>query len=225
MNSAAIVQIGFVLLPLAVAAAISFAARSKALAVTILTWMLLAAALAQFGVLERFNGSPPPIAVFLACGFIGTVAISRSRWVKRLVDLPLGYLVGFHAFRVLVELLLHQSSSIGLCPPQMTWSGYNFDIITGLTAVILASFARVAPKWLVIAWNLMGLVLLAVVMGIAAISFPTSFQLMQPDNRWVAAFPYVWLPAILVTAAFLGHLIIFRKLTRREDGTDQSPRR
>jgi hypothetical protein len=39
---------------------------------------------------------------------------------------------------------------------------------------------------------------------------------MRPDNTWVASFPYVWLPAILVTAALLGHIIIFRRLARGE---------
>jgi hypothetical protein len=212
MSSATLVYLGFIVLPLAVATMISWAAKSRALALTILLWMLLAAALAQLGVLQRFNATPPPIAIFLLCAFIGTVAISRSDWVRHLVDLPLGILIAFHAFRIVVELLLHESSTIGLCPPQMTWRGYNFDVATGLTALVLAPFARTWPRWLVIAWSFMGLALLAVVVTVAVVSFPTRFQLMRPDNTWVASFPYVWLPAILVTAALLGHLIIFRKL-------------
>jgi len=37
---------------------------------------------------------------------------------------------------------------------------------------------------------------------------------MEPSNTWVAFFPYVWLPSILVTAALLGHIVVFRKLRK-----------
>jgi hypothetical protein len=207
-----LVYFGFLILPIAVATMIAWAGRSKALTLSILGWMMLSTALAQFGILRRFDLMPPPMPLFLISGLIGTAVIAKSRWVRHLIELPLGILVGFHGFRVVVEILIHQSSTIGLAPAQMTWSGYNFDIATGLTALLLAPFARSMPKWLVIVWNCLGLTLLFIVIGIAAASFPTRFQRMHPDNSWVASFPYVWLPAILVTAALLGHLVIFRKL-------------
>jgi hypothetical protein len=121
-------------------------------------------------------------------------------------------LIAAQAFRILVEILIHKSSTIGLAPPQMTWDGYNFDIITGVTALALALFARAVPTRLVFIWNCLGLALLSWVVGIAIVSFPTRFQLLRPDNTWVAFFPYVWLPSILVPAALLGHIVIFRKL-------------
>jgi hypothetical protein len=31
-------------------------------------------------------------------------------------------------------------------------------------------------------------------------------------NTWVLYFPYVWLPAVLVTIAVAGHIVITRKL-------------
>jgi hypothetical protein len=64
----------------------------------------------------------------------------------------------------------------------------------------------------------MGLALLLWVVGVAALSFPTRFQLLRPDNTWVAYFPYVWLPSILVTTALLGHVVVFRKLAARDGG-------
>ena len=209
-----LVRLGFILLPIAVAIAFVWAAKSKALTFAIAGWSLLAAALAQSGVLSHFNWLPPPIGLLFTVGFIGTIVIGSSSLVENLIGLPFTVLIGFHAFRILVEILIHTASTIGLAPPQMSWSGYNFDIITGLSALCLAPFARSAPRWLILAWNCVGLTLLAIVVGIAVVSFPTRFQLMQPSNTWVAAFPYVWLPSILVTAALLGHVVIFRKLRR-----------
>lgn len=200
------------MLPIAVAIAVAWGARSNAVTVTLGCWMVLAAIMAQAGILSRFERVPPPIGIFLVLGFAGTIALGRSRWVDRLVDLPWQILLGFHAFRILVEFLIHKATTIGLAPPQMSWHGYNFDIVTGLTALCLAPFAASLPRGLIMLWNALGLTLLAVVVGIAAVSFPTRFQLMKPDNSWVASFPYVWLPAILVMAALLGHIIILRKL-------------
>ena len=222
MTTNTLVYSGFIVLPVAVAMLVALAGRTTVFTLSILLWMLLAALLARSGVFNRFSSTPPPITLFLLCGFAGTVAIGSSRWVRHLISLPLGMLVGFEAFRILVELLIHRSSTVGLAPPQMTWSGYNFDVVTGVTALLLAPFARVAPKGLLIAWNCLGLTLLVVVIVIAAASFPSRFQFMHPDNTWVSDFPYVWLPSILVTAALLGHLVIFRKLVY-EQGLHATP--
>ena len=129
-----------------------------------------------------------------------------------MIALPLAVLIAAQSFRILIEFLIHTASTIGLAPIQMTWDGYNFDIVTGVTALALAPFARVVPARLVFIWNCLGLGLLIWVVGIAVVSFPTPFQLLRPDNIWVTSFPYVWLPTVLVTAALLGHIIIFRKL-------------
>jgi hypothetical protein len=216
LNVHALVYVGFIVLPVAVAIVIAWAGKSTVLTFSILLWMVLAAALARSGLLNHFNSMPPPMAVFLAAGIIGTIAAGSSRWARHLIKLPLETLIGFEAFRIVVEVLIHKASTLGLAPPQMTWSGYNFDIATGVTALCLAPFARSVPRWLIFIWNCLGLALLLVVVGIAAVSFPTRFQLIRPDNSWVADFPYVWLPSILVTAALLGHVIIFRKLGRKQ---------
>lgn len=216
MNTHAFLYTGFVVLPIVMVALVCWAARSRRLTCAILAWMMISAALALSGILQRFMVIPPPMGVFLLLGFAVTIAVGRSGWVARLIELPWAALIAVHSFRIVVEILIHESSRIGLAPRQMTWDGCNFDVVTGITALALAPFARVAPRPLVFFWNCMGLGLLLWVVGIAAVSFPTPFQLMQPDNTWVASFPYVWLPAILVTAALLGHIIIFRRLARGE---------
>jgi hypothetical protein len=212
LNTPLLVWLGFLLLPIAVAIAIAWTAKSTVLTFAIAGWMALAAVLGQSGVLSHFNWVPPPIGLLFAAGFVGTIAIGRSSLMENLIRLPFATLIGFHAFRIPVEFLIHKASTIGLAPPQMSWSGFNFDIVTGLSALCLAPFAPSAPRWLIMAWNCLGLALLAIVVSIAIVSFPTRFQLMQPSNTWVAAFPYVWLPSVLVTAALLGHIVIFRKL-------------
>jgi hypothetical protein len=198
-----------------VALLVAWAAGSVRLTFSILAWMLIAAVLALSGLLNRFSATPPPIALLVISGFIGTIAVGTSSWVRRLIELPLATLIAAQAFRIFVEILIHESSTIGLAPLQMTWEGYNSDILTGVTALALAPFARAVPTRLVFIWNCLGLALLIWVVGIAIVSFPTPFQLLRPDNTWVASFPYVWLPSLLVPAALLGHIVIFRKLATK----------
>ena len=217
-----LIYAGFIALPVAMAILIAWASRSRRLTFSILAWMLIGAALARSGILSHFSSMPPPIALFFASGFIATIALGMSRRVRRLIELPLGMLIAAQSFRILVEILIHEASTIGLAPIQMTWDGYNFDIFTGVTALALAPFAKAASTRLVFIWNCMGLALLIWVVGIAIVSFPTPFQLLRPDNTWVVSFPYIWLPTVLVTAGLLGHILIFRKLATKQN-TSQNP--
>jgi hypothetical protein len=143
--------------------------------------------------------------------------LGLSRTGRTLGTLPVALLVLFHAFRFPLELVMHRAAAEGTMPPQMTYTGLNFDIVTGITALLvggLALFDR-APHWLLVAWNALGSLLLAAIIVIAVASLP-QFQAFGSEasrvNTWIAYFPYVWLPAGLVTAALLGHVILWRRL-------------
>jgi hypothetical protein len=133
---------------------------------------------------------------------------------------------GFHAFRVPLELVMHEAAASGTMPPQMTYTGLNFDIVTGSTAILVALLAAygAAPRWLIAAWNLLGSLLLLNIMAIAVASLPM-FRAFGDDaahvNSWVAYFPFVWLPASLVASALFGHAVLWRKLVRDARTSEQ----
>jgi len=121
-----------------------------------------------------------------------------------------------------LELVMHRAAVEGTMPPQMTFTGANFDIVTGASALVLAA-AVVAvpggPRWIVIAWNALGSVLLLAIVVIAIASLPRLHAFgTEPArlNTWVMYFPFVWLPAGLVSSALLGHVVLWRRLLRRE---------
>lgn len=190
--------------------------RTLAFAVGLAAWLAGTAALASSGVLGQFDRVPPPAAFALVGFAAGTAALAFSRLGERLVHVPLWALVGFQAFRVPLELLLHRLYVEGVLPVQVTYAGWNYDVVTGLTAVVLAVLlwrGRV-PEWGVAAWNGLGLALLAVVVGTAVLSLPTPFQQFpaEPSTEAVLTAPLIWLPAVLVQAALLGHLLVIRRL-------------
>jgi hypothetical protein len=188
-------------------------------------WLATTWALAARGALARFDVRPPPLLLFLGAVLALAGVVAASRVGARLVrGLPLPALVGAQGFRLPLELLMHRAAEEGVMPVQMSYSGWNLDILTGTAAVaVAAAVARgVSPRWLVPAWNVMGAALLLNVLTIAVVSTP-ALAWFGPDrlNTWVAYPPFVWLPAVMVLAAALGHLLVWRKL--RAGGASARP--
>lgn len=178
-------------------------------------WVAATGLLGVSGLLARFV-LPPPLLFVLFAGVVLAVALVRSPAGERLaMHVPLAWLVGFQAFRIPVELMLHQLHVEGVIGVQMTYAGLNFDIVTGVSAVVVAALLAVerCPVWLVWLWNVVGLGLLITIVSIAVLSMPLPFrQFDGPANTMVAGLPFVWLPTMIVLAALTGHLLLFRRL-------------
>lgn len=131
--------------------------------------------------------------------------------------IPLWGLVAIQSFRLPLELAMHALVARGIMPVQMSYSGRNFDIITGATAIVVAILVKrgYAGRRLVAIWNVVGLALLVNVVSVAIASMP--LLRMFGDDRvvtFVTYPPFVWLPAVMVLAALAGHLVIVRALRR-----------
>ena len=181
--------------------------------------MAASALAAASGLLRRFDTVPPPMAIMivavLGLGFIvGLSSIGRSV----AADVPFVTLIGLQAFRLPLELVMHRAATLGIMPTELSYSGYNFDIVTGAGALALWALLRAGarvPTWSVWAWNLYGIWCLGAIAFIAVATSPM-VRLFGDDprhvNTFVLYFPYVWLPAVLVTIAVAGHVVITRKL-------------
>lgn len=182
-------------------------------------WAALTWGLAQAGVFAQLDRRPPAFMLLPVGLVLGVAALGRSRIGAALATTPLWLLVGLQAFRLPLELVMHQAAAEGTMPRQMTFGagGLNYDIVTGATAVLLAWALRrgAAPRALVLAWNVLGTGLLLVVVGVGIASTPLFARFgTEPAqlNTWVLFAPFVWLPALLVGGAALGHVVVFRAL-------------
>ncbi len=190
--------------------------RAKGVAVGILVWLGITAAIGMSGALTRFDARPPPFA-FVVFGtlvmgvFVGRGAIGADLARK----LPLWLLVASQSFRLPLELVMHRAANEGTMPVEMSFSGFNFDIVTGVSAILVAvALANGAPRWLALAWNILGSATLLIVVSIAVLGTPMfhAFGTGAHLNTWIAYFPFVWLPTVLVALALAGHIVVFRAL-------------
>jgi hypothetical protein len=233
-NASILLVYGFIVLPVLVAVGLSailwravaaerYPRRETnilqiGLALSAVAWLAITLWVSASGVLGHFERQPPPMlflvaAVFVLAGWlafswVGDLVVRHTSWVA---------LVGLQGFRLPLELLMHRAYVEGIMPVQMSYSGRNFDILTGLTAIVLAlALARLrVPRWVIAAWNVLGTVLLVNILVIAIASMPMFHRFgMDRLNVWVAEPPFVWLPAVLVLTALAGHLLMFRKLRR-----------
>ena len=179
-------------------------------------WLAVTFTLGASGLLS-FSTRPPTALFLIAATVVLAVALGTSQLGRRLATgIPLAALVGAQAFRVPLELLLHRSYEEGLMPVQMSYSGFNLDILTGLSAIIVSMTLVRRPRSLVLVrvWNTAGIVLLTNIVTIALLSAPTPFRVFQnePANEWIAHAPWVWLPTVFVLAAIVGHILVYRRL-------------
>jgi hypothetical protein len=182
-------------------------------------WMAIWIVVARSGALLQFQRRPPPLLLMMVATVAAGVALGASPLGARLSRLPLALLVGFQAFRLPLELVMHGAARAGAMPVQMSFAGWNFDVVTGASAVIVAGLVASgrAPRALVMAWNAVGIALLAIIGAIAVASTPLVHAFGTDPavvNTWVGEAPFVWLPTVFVTLAIAGHVVVTRRLLR-----------
>ena len=161
----------------------------------------------------RFPLAPFPTIILLLVLYFATTRKGNS--VKSLRALTL-----LSTVRVPVELVLLWLYQHGQVPRIMTFEGRNFDILSGLTAPLVAWLAfrgGVTIRPLLLVWNLVAFGLLLNIMTLAILSLETPFQQFAfgRPNRGVLYFPFIWLPAIIVPVVFVSHVVSLWQLLRR----------
>jgi hypothetical protein len=179
-------------------------------------WLAATWVAASSGALRAWSATPPPFMVLLVAIVALALVLSLSPLGLRIArSVPVWLLVAVQAFRLPLEIAMHEMAERGIMPAQMSYSGLNLDIVTGATALVVAGLARRGGyRGLVRVWNAMGLALVVNVAAVGVLSTPR-FAAFGTDrlNVWIAYPPFVWLPAVMVLAALAGHLLVFRALS------------
>lgn len=157
----------------------------------------------------------PALPVFLVASLLMALVVALSPIGGSIArGVPIAALVLFQGFRLPLELVLHAWVRQGSIPSTMTWSGSNWDIVTGIGALAVAPLAaRSRPAaW---AFNVVGLLLLANVARVAILSSPLPFAWpVQPPLLLAAHLPYAMIVPVCVAGALAGHVVLTRAILR-----------
>ncbi|RMF22684.1 MAG: hypothetical protein D6765_14035 [Bacteroidetes bacterium] len=136
--------------------------------------------------------------------------------------MPYRWLIAVQSFRLVMELMLWLGFVGGFVPWQLTFKGFNQDIIVGLTAPLAAALffrQRQLLKFEAILWNLFGLLLLVNAVVIAVLSTPSELRvfLNEPSTAFVARWPFIWIPGFIVPFAIAMHVFSLAQLLPASD--------
>lgn len=166
---------------------------------------------------------PPRIFVFVV-GPVTVLIVVYFLFVRRsfIEKLSLKHLTLLYIVRLPVEIFLHWLFQAGQVPQIMTFEGWNFDILSGITASIVCFFVfrnGCVNRTLLIAWNLLTPVLLANIVTLAVLSFQGPMQRLAFDqpNVGVTYLPFIRLPAIVIPIVLFAHLASLYNSLRAPD--------
>ena len=174
-------------------------------------WMLLTGYLATTEFYRNIGAVPPRVVAFGVLPSVLVIAVYFFAFRSFVTLLPLGTLTLLHIVRVPVEMVLLWLYQNGQVPVLMTFEGWNYDILSGISAPVVYWFAlRVGKvnRTLLIIWNLVALGFLINIVMIAVLSFRTPFQQLafEQPNVGVTYLPFIWLPSIVVPVVLFAHL-------------------
>jgi hypothetical protein len=192
--------------------------QSKPVLLICLGWLILQGIIGATGFYLTEDTVPPRFALLVVPTLIAIIllfAIPSGRTFLFRMDAK--WLTWLHVVRIPVEIVLFWLFISKLVPKDMTFEGQNLDILSGITAPLIAylGFQRSClSKWIIIAWNVICLALLFNIVSMAILSAPGPFQTRAFDqpNIGVLYFPFVWLPCFIVPVVLLSHLVVLAKL-------------
>ncbi|WP_276165501.1 hypothetical protein [Zobellia alginiliquefaciens] len=188
--------------------------KDKRVLVFSILWLLLIGVIAYNGYFENTEIKPPRFIFAIIPSFFVFAWIYKSIAINSLIP---KFLVAVHMVRIPVELILYQLFLQKKVPILMTFKGWNFDIIMGISAAIILIYMTFTKKTLsrlfLLTWNVLGLVLLTTIVLIAILSSPLPIQLLAFDqpNLAVLQFPYIYLPTYIVPIVYVTHILAIQK--------------
>lgn len=191
-------------------------------AVIIILWLLLHAILGLNKFYTVTNSIPPRFTLTVLPAFLLIIILFLVKPGRKFIDsLSPKILTQLHVVRIFVEIILLWLCFEKYVPKLMTFEGRNFDILSGLTAPFVAYWGftkRSLSNTFMLIWNIICLLLLVNIVVNAILSAPFPFQKFGFDQPNVAIlyFPFVWLPSFIVPAVLFSHLVLIRRLLKKE---------
>lgn len=202
--------------------------KNRRVMIVSLIWLALIGGLSQSGLFENTDSMPPRFMLVLIGNAALVIYSYRTLKANRLNE---KLLLLIHGLRLPVEIGLYQLFLLGLVPQIMTFKGWNYDIVIGISALLLFAFFgltknRFKDSWRYV-WHISGLISLLIIVITALLSAPSPFQQLAFDQPNVAVlqFPFIFLPGYIVPIVFLSHLLpIFNQRSAGDENQGHAAR-
>ncbi len=197
------------------------ASRSKLAIFVVLAYVALQGIVSDTGFYAVNNVMPPRFILLVLPALALMIIMFSTKQGKAFMDsLDHTWLTYLHTIRIPVELTLYFLFIHQLVPALMTFEGRNFDIISGVTAPLIAYWGYTRKKLsrnVLLVWNFVCLALLLNIVSISILSAQTPFQQWAFDqpNTGVLYFPFTWLPGFIVPMVLFSHLVSIRALLKK----------
>jgi hypothetical protein len=148
------------------------------------------------------TSSPPHLTFALAVPLILFVTTMLIPFTRKIWDgIGIFHLTAIHIVRIPVEIALWMLYTFKQIPVSMTFAGFNFDIIMGVSALLVAFlvYRKKIGKKALIAWNILGI----------------QWRDFNQPNYAIIHFPFVWLPSLIVPVVLFAHVLSLRSLLRK----------
>ncbi len=193
---------------------------SNVVSLVVLLWLIFQSTLSLNKWYMDREAMPPHMLFPLITSIVVVSTLFIFQSGKRWMDgISLSVFTWIHVVRLPVEICLFWLATHKQLPWSMTFDGFNYDIIFGITAPIMAllyfNFKKISSMVMLV-WNALGLisVLLVFIRGIGSLPSPIQIWDFSQPNYAVMHFPFIWLPAFIVPTVVLAHLIAIRRLRK-----------
>jgi hypothetical protein len=194
--------------------------QSKIVLIVLSLWLAMQGVISYTGFYTVTNSMPPRAILLLVPPLLLIIFIFAKKKGRIFIDsLDIKLLTLLHIVRIPVELTLYWLFLNKTVPQLMTFEGCNFDILSGISALLIyfGLIRKQLNSKILLLWNFICLGLLINIVVIALLSMPTPFQKMafEQPNIGVLFFPFTWLPSVIVPLVFFSHLASIRQLLKK----------
>lgn len=197
--------------------------KKKLLAVLAIVsgWLFIQYLIHQTGFYHNLT-LPPRIPLFMIVPLFlfSFIFLLKNRNSSILSNIPIEIPIAYQSFRAIIEVLFYYTYVQGILPVQVTFEGANYDVLLGISAILVGIYARrknASIKFLIV-WNILGIGIVA----FAAFTFVTSFYFPsiwgQVDSVVIQEFnqfPFLLLPLFFMPSAVFMHLVSILQLTNK----------
>lgn len=184
--------------------------KDKMLLLVFVVWQFIVGVFASLKVFEN----KPNLFPLVILGTVLLTFFTLKRIDKQKLNTKI--LLPIHILRMPVELVLFQLYLQDKIPKLMTFKGWNFDILIGISALTILLYQlskRKINRQFLIIWNIIGIVFLLFIVSLAILSSPLPIQQFAFDqpNIGLLEFPYCFLPSCVVPIVLMSHILLINE--------------